>query len=97
MTEGKIEDYDIFVGGKPLMNYATAVVMQFTKDNAGKVTVKSRGKFISRAVDVVEIVRNRFLKDQVNIGEIKIGSEGFTNKEGRPVRVSTMEITLNRK
>ena len=97
MTEGKTDDYNIFVGGKPLMNYATAVVMQFTTENASRVTVKSRGKFISRAVDVVEIVRNRFLKDQINLGEIKIGSEGFTNKEGRPVRVSTMEISLIKK
>ena len=79
------------------MNYATAVVMQITAKNASRVTVKSRGKFISRAVDVVEIVRNRFLKDQIKIESININSEGFTNKEGRPVRVSTMEISLVKK
>lgn len=90
-------DYNIYVGGKPLMNYVTAVVMQLTTKNAGSVVIKSRGKFISRAVDVVEIVKNRFLKDQVSIGEIKINSEGFTNKEGKPVRVSTMEISLVKK
>lgn len=96
VTENE-QDYNIYIGDKPLMNYATAVVMQFTTKNASKVVVKSRGKFISRAVDVVEIVRNRFLKDQIDVGEIKIGSEGFTNKEGRPVRVSTMEISLGKK
>ncbi len=88
------EDYNVYVGGKPFMNYVTAVVMQFTTHNANNVIVKSRGKFISRAVDVAEVVQSRFLKDQIKVGEIKIGSEEFTNKENRQVRVSTMEITL---
>jgi len=49
------EDNSIFVGGKPFMNYVTGVVMQFTTKNAKEVTVKARGKFISRAVDVAEV------------------------------------------
>ena len=36
----------------------------------------------------------RFLKDQIKIKEIKIDSEEFQNKEGKQVRVSTIEITL---
>ena len=40
---------------------------------------------------------NRFLEGQIEIGGIKIDSEGFTNKEGRDVRVSTIDIQLNRK
>jgi len=95
MTE-KEDNYNVYVGGKPFMNYVTAVVMQFTTRDANNVIVKSRGKFISRAVDVAEVVQSRFLKDQIKVGEIKIGSEEFTNKENRQVRVSTMEITLAR-
>ena len=34
---------------------------------------------------------------QADVGDIKVDSEEFTNKEGRQVRVSTIEITLNRK
>jgi DNA-binding protein len=79
------------------VNYVTAVVMQFTTKGAASVIVKSRGKFISRAVDVVEVARNRFLKDQLDVKNIKIDSEEFTNKEGRLVRVSTLEITLGKK
>jgi len=90
----KGEDYAIYVGGKPFMNYVTAVVMQFTTQGASKVVVKSRGKFISRAVDVAEVVKSRFMKDQVKVDGIKIDSEEFENKEGRKVRVSTLEITL---
>ena len=95
MTEN--QEHIIYVGGKPFMNYVTAVVMQFTTHGANKVVVKSRGKFISRAVDVVEVVSNKFLKDQVEITDTKIDSEKFKNKEGRDVTVSTLDITLIKK
>lgn len=90
----KAEDYAIYVGGKPFMNYVTAVVMQFTAQGAKKVIIKSRGKFISRAVDVAEVVKSRFMKDKIKVEDIKIDSEEFENKEGKKVRVSTLEITL---
>ncbi|MBW2984428.1 DNA-binding protein Alba [Candidatus Woesearchaeota archaeon] len=90
------EDNNIFIGNKPFMNYVTGVVMQFTAKNASEVTVKARGKFISRAVDVAEVASKRFLEGIVGVQNIKIDSEGFKNKEGRDVRVSTIEITLNK-
>ncbi|MFH1505570.1 MAG: DNA-binding protein Alba [archaeon] len=88
------DDNSIFIGGKPFMSYVTGVVMQFTTKNAKEVIVKARGKFISRAVDVAEVAMKRFLKDQLKLKDIKIDSEEFTNKEGREVRVSTIEIVL---
>ena len=91
------EDNTIFIGEKPFMNYVTAVVMQFTTKDAGEIFIKARGKFISRAVDVAEVSSKRFLNGQAEVGNIKVGSEEFTNKEGRQVRVSTIEITLTRK
>lgn len=90
-------DNSIFIGNKPFMNYVTAVVMQFTVKNADEVTVKARGKFISRAVDVTEVATKRFLEGQVEIGEIRIDSEEFENKEGKLVRVSIIEIIIRRK
>ena len=71
--------------------------MQFTTQGAGEVAIKARGKFISRAVDVAEVVAKRFLEGQINLGNIKIDSEEFTNKENRLVRVSIIEITLVKK
>jgi len=91
------EDNSIFVGGKPFMNYVTGVVMQFTTKGADEVTVKARGKFISRAVDVAEVAAKRFLDEQVGVKNIQIDSEEFQNKEGKDVRVSSIEITLGRK
>jgi DNA-binding protein len=90
------EDNAIFIGGKPFMNYVTAVVMQFTTKNAPEVIVKARGKFISRAVDVAEVASKRFLTGQVAVKNININSEEFQNKEGRDVRVSTMEILIGK-
>jgi len=91
------EDNTIFIGGKPFMNYVTGVVMQFTTKNAKEVFIKARGKFISRAVDVAEVTSKRFLADNIEVKGIKIDSEGFQNKEGRDVRVSTIEIQLLKK
>jgi len=93
---GRGADNSIFIGGKPFMNYVTGVVMQFTTKNAGKVIVKARGKFISRAVDVAEVAAKRFLKGTVDVEDIAIDSEEFENKEGKQVRVSTIEITLKK-
>jgi len=71
--------------------------MQFTTQNADEVVIKARGKFISRAVDIAEVTTKRFLEGRVETAGIKIGSEDFENKEGRQVRVSTVEITLIKK
>jgi len=90
-------DNNIFIGGKPFMNYVTGVVMQFTTKNAQEVIIKARGKFISRAVDVAEVASKRFLVDSVSVKDIKINSEEFENKEGKQVRVSTIEVTLSKK
>ena len=91
-----MDENSIFVGNKPFMNYVTGVVMQFTTKNASEVTVKARGKFISRAVDIAEVSSKRFLLGSVSIKGIKVDSEEFKNMEGKTVRVSTIEITLSK-
>lgn len=96
MTEKK-DDHVLFIGGKPFMNYVTGVVMQFTTQGAKEITIKARGKFISRAVDVAEVATKRFLENQVETKDIRINSEEFENKEGKLIRVSTIEITLKKK
>ena len=90
------DDNNIYIGGKPFMNYVTGVVMQFTTKNAPEVFIKARGKFISRAVDVAEVSAKRFLNNQVAIKDIRVNSEEFKNSEGRQVRVSTIEIKLGK-
>lgn len=78
------------------MNYVMAVITGFNMGNTSAVTLKARGRAISTAVDVTEILRNRFLKD-VKVDAVSIGTEQITPKEGgNPRNVSTMEITLKR-
>lgn len=71
--------------------------MQFTTQGADEVVLKARGKFIARCVDIAEVSAKRFLENTIEVKNIKIDSEEFQNKEGRNVRVSTIEITLIRK
>ena len=93
VEQGK--DNIIFVGMKPFMNYVTGVVMQFQNKGQNEVLVSARGKFISKAVDVAEVARRTFLKDEnIQVKNIKISSEPFENKEGNRIFVSTIEITL---
>ena len=92
------EDNVIFIGVKPFMNYVTSIAMQFTTKNMKEVVVKPRGKSINRAIDIVEAVRKRFLKDKnLDISDIKIDSEELENKEGKKINVSSIEITLVKK
>ncbi|MBD3253297.1 DNA-binding protein Alba [Candidatus Pacearchaeota archaeon] len=89
------KDNVIFVGIKPFMNYVTGVVMQFQNKGQKEVIVSARGKFTSKAIDVVEVARRTFLKEEnIKISNIDISSEQFENKEGKRIFVSTIEITL---
>jgi DNA-binding protein len=88
----KAQDNTVFVGNKPAMSYVLAVVTQFGDGNK-KVSIKARGKAISRAVDVAEIVRNRFVKE-AKVERIQIGTDEIETEEGNKLNVSTIEIDL---
>jgi len=85
----------ILVGNKNVMNYVLATVIQFNQ-GAKRVVIKARGRAISKAVDAAEIVRSRFLKDEVDVKEIKIGSEQIGEGDNKRM-VSVIEIVLERK
>ncbi|MEM5777643.1 MAG: DNA-binding protein Alba [Candidatus Aenigmatarchaeota archaeon] len=88
----KSDDNVVFVGKKPAMSYVLAVMTQFTA-GAKEVQIKARGKSISRAVDVAEIVKNKFLGD-VKVKNIEIGTEERAVEGGNKVNVSTLSILL---
>jgi DNA-binding protein len=90
-----VDDNVVFIGKKPSMNYVLAVVTQFNS-GAANVMIKARGKSISKAVDVTEIVKNRFLKD-LAVGSIRIGTENMEDEERvGGVNVSWIEIDLRK-
>ncbi|MBS3170730.1 DNA-binding protein Alba [Candidatus Woesearchaeota archaeon] len=86
----------ILVGEKPFMNYVNGVVLQFTSLDASEVIVKARGKFIAKAVDITEVARKRFLENKISVDRVLINSEDFKNKEGKQIRVSTIEIFIKK-
>ncbi|HID73779.1 MAG TPA: DNA-binding protein Alba [Thermoplasmata archaeon] len=86
------EENTVFIGKKPAMNYVLAVVTQFNS-GSDEIVIKARGKSISRAVDVAEIVRNRFVPE-VEVKNINISTESLEREEGVMANVSSIEITL---
>jgi|WetSurMetagenome_2_1015567.scaffolds.fasta_scaffold328921_2 archaea-specific DNA-binding protein len=91
-----IESGAVLIGKKPIMNYVLACIT-FFHGGAKEVSIKARGRSISRAIDVAEVVRHRFLPD-VKIKRIGIGTDQLlSHEEGEAVtNVSTIEITLIR-
>ena len=78
----------IYVGSdKPLMVYIPPCLE--TLNVCGEVTIAARGRAISHAVDVAEVLRNRFA--DVDVQSIEIGTQEVD--EGR--KISTISITLS--
>jgi DNA-binding protein Alba len=90
-TQVKEEDV-VYIGKKPLMSYVLAVITQFGAGNK-QVRIKARGRAISRAIDVANIVMRRFVTD-AKIKAINVGSEERVNQQGKKTYVSTIEVVL---
>ena len=90
------ESNAVLIGRKPVMNYVLACIT-FFHGGAKEVSVKARGKAISRAIDVVEVVRRRFLPD-VKVARIGIGTDRISPRDqsSELTNVSTIEIVLER-
>ena len=94
MAEEDKKDNIVYIGKKPTMSYVGAVMSQF---NVGTldVVIKARGRSISKAVDVAEITRNKFLTE-VRVDNIRISTEVLEGEEGRTSNVSSIEIFLKK-
>lgn len=88
-----VEQSVVHIGKKPTMNYVLAVVTHF-HSGARDVVVKARGRSISRAVDVAELVRGRFFLE-AKVRDVRIATEKVTAEDGRATNVSSIEIVLS--
>jgi len=88
------EENTIFIGSKETMNYVMALLTQFNSGSE-EVVIKARGRAISKAVDVAEITKNRFLEGS-KITDIKTETEKLDNDEGGTTNVSSIEITMKK-
>jgi len=88
------EENAVLIGKKPIMNYVLACIT-FFHGGAKEVSIKARGRSISRAIDVAEVVRHRFLPN-VKIKSIGIGTDQLSPQEegNSATNVSTIVITL---
>ncbi len=89
------EENTIFIGKKETMNYVMALLTQFNS-GSDEVVIKARGRAISKAVDVAEITRNRFM-EEAKITNIITDTEQIENEDGSgSTNVSSIEITMKK-
>ncbi|HEU5446517.1 MAG TPA: DNA-binding protein [Nitrososphaeraceae archaeon] len=84
---------EILIGKKPLMTYVTATLVQLA--NEPTVLVKARGKSITRAVDVAQIIVKRMDNMGYKIGYVKLGSQMIQSEDGKERNVSTIEVQIS--
>src|SRR5206468_9795915 len=85
---------EVLIGKKPLMTYVTATLVQLA--NEPTVLVKARGKSITRAVDVAQIIVKRMDNIGYKIGPVRIGTQIMQSEDGRERNVSTIEVQISR-
>ena len=90
MPEEK-DDLSVYIGNSPKINYITASMFIIKKNRF--VSLKARGRAINAAVDVAEILKNKFVTDAV-YEEIRLDTEQRPNPDGRTSNVSSIEIDL---
>lgn len=89
------ENHTIFVGKKPTMSYVLACLTLF-QNGTGDITLKARGRAISKAVDAAQIITKRFVPG-VTVKSVDIATEQVKNLEsGVMSNVSSMEIHLSK-
>ena len=85
----------IFIGKKPFMRYIMAAMAIILNEKPTKIKIVARGRAISRAVDLAEVLRTRYLPGVIDIEDIKISTDEIKNEEsGRVDRVSTIEMLM---
>ena len=91
-----MSDNILRIGKKGTLIYVASAVILLNK-NSGTLLIQSRGKAISKAVDVAEITRSRYVPD-LKVDKIEIGTQIMDNDNTRePANVSYMEIFLSRR
>ena len=86
----------IYIGKKDTISYVLVAVTILNKSDM--CSIQARGRQISKAVDIAEITRRKFLQDMIEVDDVIIGSEEIhSDEEGIPPKtVSTIDIILKR-
>jgi len=82
----------IIMGGKPIMLYVTATLGKLA--SLPIVTIAGRGKRITQAIDVSQMIVKRMNEVGYEISDIRISSDSLVSRDGRERKVSKIEIDL---
>jgi len=85
----------IFVGKKPLMTYVNATLTQLSVSEV--VTIKARGKSITQAVDISQMIAKRMNAVGYFVKDVRISSDSLKSNDGKDRNVSTIEIDMSHK
>jgi DNA-binding protein Alba len=83
----------LYVGKRAIAEYIVGALMILNEGS--KCTIKAGGRKISRAADLCEILKNRFLKD-TDYNDIRFSTEDIKDEEGNTHSISFMEIDFPR-
>ncbi len=78
---------------KEPLAYITACITMFNS-GAECVVLRSRGEAINKAVDVVQLLKKRFMS-KVEISHIRIDGENVVSRDGRQLSLPVLEIELS--
>ena len=80
-----------YIGNKLAKEIVECVLNEFRREPRD-IVLKARGRFISKAVDVLEI-----LKIELNISNSYISTQtnDLVSRDGKPIKVSQITIKLN--
>ena len=82
----------IFIGTKPIMSYVTATLTQL--GSLPVITLVARGKRITQAIDVSQMIMKRMNEVGYEISDIRISSDSLVSKDGQKRNVSKIEIDI---
>ena len=85
----------IYIGTKPIMSYVAATLTQLS--TLPVVTIKARGKRITQAVDVSQMIVKRMDTVGYFISDVRISSDSLTSQDGKKRNVSTIELDIAKK
>src|SRR5438445_7021591 len=90
--DGEEEANVVRIGKKPIMNYVVAC-MPLLNTGVADVMVRGRGQSITKAVEVVDMLRRAFMKN-IRIHSVDIGTEEVRREDGSTASLSMIEIIV---
>ena len=82
---------EILIGNKNMATYITVTLSAVSR--TGKAKLLARGLNINKAVNVANILKNKF---NVKIGNVVIGTDKLKTDDGKEINKSFIEIDISK-